>query len=115
MFTTAKAKSIALAVVAATAFLSLPALADAVDPRVPSVAVHYADLDLTTDAGVRVLYRRLQFASQRVCRSLESRELARAIRYRACYDQALTEAVAKVDVEMLSALHKNASAAPRVS
>ena len=113
MFTTAKARSIALAAVAATAFLSLPAQAD--DPRVPRVVVSYADLDLTTDAGVEALYRRLQVATRQVCRVFEDHMIERSLKHRACYDQVLAESVAKVNVEMLSVLHRSASAHPRVS
>jgi UrcA family protein len=77
--------------------------------------VNYADLDLASDAGVQVLYRRLQVAAQRVCRVFEDHMLARSMKRRACYDQALSEAVAKVDLGTLTALHKSAAARPRAS
>lgn len=33
----------------------------------PSISVKYSDLDLATEAGSRVLYRRLEVAAERVC------------------------------------------------
>ena len=77
--------------------------------------VSYADLDLTTDAGVEALYRRLKVAARQVCSVYEDYMLERAIKHRGCYNQALTEAVTKVNVETLSALHRKAAAPPRVS
>jgi len=41
--------------------------------------------------------------------------IQRKMEHRACYDQVLSEAVARANLEMLSVLHKNASARPRVS
>ena len=120
MFTTARNRFIGLAAATGVALLCAPAQArsffDVEIPTVaPTVAVNYADLDLTTDAGVQALYRRLQVAAKRVCRSFEGREIGKGTKRRACYDQALSDAVTKVNLEMLSALHKNASARPRVS
>jgi UrcA family protein len=117
MFTTARNDLVAFAATLATGatLLCAPARAGPVDPEIPTVAVRYVDLDLTNDAGVRTLYRRLQIAARRVCGSFESHEIGRATQRRACYNQALSAAVAKVDVEMLSVLHRGARARPRVS
>jgi UrcA family protein len=119
MFTTARNGWVALvaAMTTGTALLCSSAQAASAFGEIPTVAVHYADLNLTTDAGVRALYRRLQVAARQVCRSFESHEIGRATQRRACYNQALSNAVTKVNLEMLSVLHKNASAStrPRVS
>jgi len=117
MFTTARSLFITLAAVVTTgvAFPSLTAQAQAADPRTPHVVVSYADLDLASDAGVRVLYRRLKVAAQRVCGVDGDHMIIRRMEHRACYDQVLSEAVARANLEMLSVLHKNASARPRVS
>jgi UrcA family protein len=115
MFTTARIGCVALATIATTAFLNLPAQAEAVDPRVPQVTVSYADLDLKTDAGVQALYRRLKKAALQVCSAYEDYMLKGSRKQRACYDEALAGSVAKVNVDSLSALHKNASDRPRVS
>jgi UrcA family protein len=117
MFTTRRKDLVALVATLATgaALLCAPAHAGSVDPEIPTVTVDYSDLNLTTDAGIKALYRRLQIAAKQVCRSFEGHEIGGATQRRACYNQALSDAVAKVNVEMLSVLHKNANAAPRVS
>jgi UrcA family protein len=119
MFTTARKEMVALIAAMATGATLFcgSAQAGSVDAEIPTVAVGYADLDLTSDAGVTALYRRLQVAAKQVCRSFESHEIGRATQRRACYNQALSSAVTKVNLEMLSVLHKNASASarPRVS
>jgi UrcA family protein len=116
MFTTARNGLVALVAITATA-VGLYSSAHA-GPNVgetPAVNVYYGDLDLTSDAGVRVLYRRLQVAAKQVCRSLESHEIVRSTDHRSCYNRALSSAVTKVNLEMLSVLHKNGSPRPRVS
>jgi UrcA family protein len=117
MFTTARSKFITLAVVVMTgaAFLSLPAQARAADPGIPHVVVNYADLDLASQAGVSVLYRRLQSAANRVCRAFEGRDIGKTTKRRACYQHALSGAVAEVNLETLTALHRNARTRLRVS
>jgi UrcA family protein len=117
MFTTARNGWVALVATIATGagLLCGPAQAGFLDAESPTVRVRYGDLDLTADAGVRALYRRLQDAAKQVCRSLESREIVRSSDPRSCYNRALSGAVTQVNLEMLSALHKNASARPRVS
>jgi len=87
--------------------------ASAAAPDVTSVTVRYADLNLASSDGVRTLYRRLKAASQQVCQPYESRELTRHVRWRACYDAALSGAVAELDVSMLTRLHDRSPARPR--
>ena len=117
MFTTGKRGLVALVATVATAAVLLwgPGYAEPADGEIPTVAVAYADLDLTSDAGVKTLYRRLQVAAKQVCNVYTGHEIWRAMDRRACYRQALSDAVAKINVEMLSVLHRNASAPPLVS
>jgi UrcA family protein len=117
MFTTARNGLVTLVATLATgaALLCAPAHAGSVDPEIPTIAVGYADLDLTSEAGVTALYRRLQAAAKQVCSPFASHEIGRALKRRACYNQALSDAVTKINVELLSVLHRNASAPPRVS
>ena len=68
--------------------------------------VRFADLDLSKMAGATALYVRLQHAARVVCDPLESRELAFATKYRACMDQAVTNAVASVNRPLLSEYHQ---------
>ncbi len=74
--------------------------------------VSYADLNLENEEGVRVLYQRLQHASNEVCgvASLKIPEsnLARSSRRRAirqCYRQTLSNTVDKFDNEDLTRIH----------
>ena len=74
----------------------------------PKTTVSYADLNLESEEGVQVLYRRLQHASSEVCspRSLNN-GLSIFVRYenRACYRHALSNAVDKFDNEDLTRIH----------
>ena len=119
MFTTARNGLVALVATIATGagLLCGPAQAGSADREIPTVRVQYGDLDLTADAGVRALYQRLQVAAKQACRSFEGREIVRSTDHRSCYNRALSAAVTKVNLEMLSVLHRNVSpsARPRVS
>ncbi len=74
----------------------------------PKTTVSYADLNLESEEGVRVLYQRLQHASSEVCspRSLNN-GLSIFVRYenRACYRHTLSNAVDKIDNEDLTRIH----------
>ena len=74
----------------------------------PKTTVSYADLNLESEEGVQVLYRRLQHASSEVCspRSLNN-GLSIFVRYenRACYRHALSNAVDKFDNDDLTRIH----------
>ncbi len=70
--------------------------------------VSYADLNLNNDAGVAVLYSRLQSASKLVCggsanNSKISLQEARAMRV--CFQDVLSRSVAKVGNAKLTAIH----------
>ena len=70
-----------------------------------SVRVSYADLDLSREAGARALLERIEAASQRVCGPRPSpRNLRINIHFRACYRDAVSQAVAEVESPLLSAL-----------
>ncbi len=74
----------------------------------PKASVSYADLNLESEEGVRVLYRRLQHASREVCspKSLKI-TLSPFVNYQAsgCYRHTLSDAVDKVDNEDLTRIH----------
>ncbi len=74
--------------------------------------VSYADLNLENEEGVRVLYQRLQYASQEVCGitspKIPESILKRSWRQRAtrqCYRHTLSNAVDKIDNEDLTRVH----------
>lgn len=73
-----------------------------------SVKVSYSDLDLEKSEGARILYRRLQQASKQVCdlQGLQDHRSARAVvEAKRCYNDALSEAVAGIDNDLLTQLH----------
>jgi UrcA family protein len=71
--------------------------------------VSYGDLNLATEAGAKVLYRRLRRAAALVCTPRGS--LAEVVKagWRACYDKAMNSAVASVNKPMVTALHNRLS------
>ena len=74
----------------------------------PKASVSYADLNLESEEGVRVLYRRLQQASREVCspKSLKI-TLSPFVNHQVsgCYRHTLSNAVDKVDNEGLTRIH----------
>jgi UrcA family protein len=67
--------------------------------------VSYGDLNLETEAGARVLYRRLRRAAGEVCTSLESIDAVLRAGWSACYHNAINSAVASVNKPRVTALH----------
>jgi UrcA family protein len=68
------------------------------------MTVNYADLDLSTPAGVEALYDRIKMASRKVCNALEGNPTHPA--WRSCYLGTVSKAIATVDRPTLTALHK---------
>ena len=69
---------------------------------VPSVVVRYADLDLATDHGVRVLYARIAQAASAVCPDVPESDLHALALSRACQQQAIARAVRAVNSPLLA-------------
>jgi UrcA family protein len=74
-----------------------------------SVAVSYAELDLSKPAGAEVFYDRLQRAAAQVC---GVRERTSSLFYsttlsekKACYQDALDRALAQIDAPLVQAQH----------
>src|SRR5258708_27757768 len=81
-------------------------LANAASPGgVPSVTVHFADLDLSHSQGVTVLYRRLKDAAETVCAAQNGRDFGSQLRFKACWQAALSTAVTKLDQPALTAYY----------
>jgi UrcA family protein len=70
-----------------------------------SLPVPYGDLDLSRPEGVLKLYKRIEFAAQRVCESYASTELERHPAYLKCYSKAVDDAVRKVGSDRLTAMY----------
>jgi UrcA family protein len=77
-----------------------------VSDGVRTYVVRFNDLDLTRIEGTTALYGRLRGAASRVCEPLQSRQMELAANHHACMDQAVADAVAKVNRPMLSQYHQ---------
>ncbi len=92
--------------------LSGPAVVQAADTisyiEVGKASVSYADLNLESEEGARVLYRRLQRASKEVCGG-GSLKHGRSIIMKSsrlqCYREKLSNAVDKIDNKDLTRIH----------
>jgi UrcA family protein len=95
------------ALVSALAVLGAsPAFAD---ETARSVKVSYADLDLSTQAGAATLYSRIRGAARTVCGDDDLPYTHWA--WKKCFNEAVGNAVAKVNNPQLTALHQGKSPA----
>ncbi len=73
-----------------------------------AVKVQYADLNIHNEAGARVLYQRLQSAAEEVCGLAnyeKDRFLSRYSTAKECYSDTLTQAVNRIDSDVLKDIH----------
>lgn len=68
------------------------------------ITVNYEGIDLAKGANAVNLYSRLQAAARTVCSEPADGQLSQVQRYRACYANALSQAVAAVDHARVTAL-----------
>jgi UrcA family protein len=98
------ARAAALFLCGAIALCTLQVTAHAADDALPSKRVSYADLDISTPAGAKVLYGRIVRAAKDVCNFTGFDPLgATQVRNR-CIDYAIYNAVKDVGSPALSAL-----------
>jgi UrcA family protein len=91
-------KGVMLAMVAAMGIASaMGAHADATATDVPTRTVHYADLNLNTDAGAAILFKRIRNAAEAVCGDVSSKRLEVAEAAKACVNQAMFHSVQAVN------------------
>ena len=91
----------------AIAICTLQATARASDDALPSQKVSYADLDISTPAGAKVLYGRIVTAARHVCALNANRDLGSFQWANRCTDHAIDKAVKDVGSPALSALRPN--------
>jgi len=70
----------------------------------PAQTVRFQDLNLNTDAGVQVFYKRIQGAANQVCGDVDGRDLVVARAHKACVDRAVADAVAAVNNQKMVAV-----------
>lgn len=94
--------------VLAVALSASAAFADTRESEKEAIAVSFAELDLSKPAGAEVLYDRLQRAAAKVCGvhdQSSSLPFAATADRKACYQNALTQAVAQLDAPLVKAQH----------
>ena len=67
--------------------------------------VQFADLDLTRNAGVMVLYARIKSAAREVCEPINARALAASQAAHECLAESIARAVADVNAPALTGYH----------
>ncbi|HEX4151096.1 MAG TPA: UrcA family protein [Steroidobacteraceae bacterium] len=78
------------------------------DNDAPAVIVKYRPDSVQTDAGARILYRRIVAAAEQVC-PLSAGRIMVTGEVRHCRDQAIARAVLQVNDPRLAAIHAAAS------
>jgi UrcA family protein len=83
--------------------------ADAVSakPGSRSVEVRYGDLDLGNRVAIDRLYARIAAAAERACGNFDARNLRARNDWRACYDAALADAVARAPHPAVAERHRS--------
>lgn len=80
------------------------ASATTVDDEARQAVVRYSDLDLGRPEDARRLYGRILSAAREVCENFRSPDLQRAQIHRRCMEEAVANAVAKVQSAQVTAI-----------
>ena len=105
------AVSLAFSGAVSVAAVALPTTAMAAPWGGQSVAVRYADLDLTSDVGAQTLQTRISRAARAVCGSADIRDLPAMGDVQHCRQVALSGAAPQVEVAIAQARNGRAYAA----
>jgi UrcA family protein len=105
---------VALAALSATMLAGVTQAQEATaGDNVPKQAVVYSDLNLNSNAGVQVLYKRIQGAANQVCgREADVLDLQGMSVRKACVERAVSEAVAAVNSPLLTRVNLAKSGSP---
>ena len=85
-----------------SAAVASPASAD----QPATYVVRFADVDLSRIDGAATVYTRIRSAARLVCTSLDGRDLGLLVKFHACVDKAIADAVASVNRPLLSQYHQ---------
>ena len=85
------------------ALVAQPAAAER--PTVRTATVHAADIDMTSEHDVRVLYERILYAAQAICAATDTFDTMSVVRRRQCVRSAVREAVDEAGTPLLMAVH----------
>jgi UrcA family protein len=97
---------VAAALLALGATFGGAAATEAAPANTRSAAVEYADLELGNGLAVDKLYARIAAAAEQVCGAYEARDLRARADWRACYEAAVSDAVARVPHAALAERHR---------
>jgi UrcA family protein len=100
----AKVKAAICCAFGAAALGALCTTAQATEPELASKTVRFADLNLETPDGAKVLYHRIRAAAREVCEQSVSRDPIMTEAVHGCIDKAIDNAVKKVNAPYLTAL-----------
>jgi len=92
---------------AGLAVLSIAMLAGgvAVADEPQKAVVSFGDLDLSRDVGVATLYRRIEFAADKVCVAYEGKAIGKHVLHHNCIQDATNRAIADINVPALTSYH----------
>ena len=85
--------------------LTNTAMADERNGEALTKVVSYADLNVNSEPGARVLYGRLRMAATQVCAPFTGGTLRQIAQWRDCFDQAIARSVKEIDQPVLTAYH----------
>lgn len=80
---------------------------EAVAGNARSAAIEYGDLELGNGLAVDKLYARIAAAAEQVCGDYDGRDLRARGDWRACYEAAIADAVARVPHTALAERHRS--------
>jgi UrcA family protein len=95
------------ALVIGVTFLSAAQASQPVVDNALTAKVQFADLNLDSNAGAKILYSRLREAARDVCSPLLGQDLASKARWNKCYEGAIAAAVVKINSAALTQMAKN--------
>lgn len=86
--------------------------AAAPDDSIPTLVVHYQDLDLSQPRDAKRLYRRIKTAARLVCDNPLAPSLRAVAGEHSCIDRAVTQAVGEVGSAQVTQIHEAATQRP---
>lgn len=101
-----------LSIVGLAILVSVGANATMIKSHDVVIKVETSGLDLNSERGQEILYRRLQSAAKEICGSTNiaiTGSVARTLENRACYKETLSDAVESVGLPEFKALHQQSS------
>lgn len=95
------------AIILVACVMSVPASAIVTTPS-EKVTVSFGDLNLKHESAQKTLYNRVKAAASRVCGPTQIRlagSVSRIVENKACYNEAITEALDSLGIPAVSELH----------